>query len=50
MVEAAKARVERIAPSKSFTAFLLYYRSTRHVAAFVIIMLVTYLLPVVGIR
>ena len=50
MVKAAKARIERIAPTKSFTAFLVYYRSTRHVATFVVIMLVTYLLPVLGIR
>jgi hypothetical protein len=50
MVQAAKARVERVAPSKAFTAFLLYYRSTRHFATFVLVILVTYFLPVLGLR
>lgn len=50
MVKAARKRMERMAPNKSFAAFLIYYRTTRHIATFVIVMLVTYLIPVLGIK
>lgn len=49
MVKAARARLQKIAPAKPFTAYLIYYRSTRHLAAFLLSMLFSWLLPRLGL-
>ena len=50
LVQATKARIEAVAPTKRFTAFLIFYSSTRHLTTAALVLGLTTLFTLCGIH